>query len=87
MPSNMGSQLVANFANLNHEGLLGYLLIPIKPSPSILFKFLSCTEIFSMNKLKIHIEKDRTKVKIETYFPEQSILWFYRIDDGLCAPR
>ncbi len=44
MPSNMGSQLVANFANLTHEGLLGYLLIPIKPSPSILFKFLSCTE-------------------------------------------
>ena len=44
MPSDVGSQLVTNFANLAHEGLLGYVLIPIKPSLYTLFKFLSCTE-------------------------------------------
>jgi len=36
--------LGSNFANLVHEGFLGFLLTPIKPFPSQLFKFLSCTE-------------------------------------------
>ena len=44
MPSDVGSQLVTNFANLAHEGLFGCVLTPIKPSPYTLFKFLSCTE-------------------------------------------
>ena len=37
----------SNFANLVHEGFLGFLLTPIKPFPSQLFKFLSCTEATS----------------------------------------
>ena len=45
MPSDVGSQLVTNFANLAHEGLFGCVLTPIKPSPYTVFKFLSCTEI------------------------------------------
>ncbi len=55
MPSDVGSQLVTNFANLAHEGLFGCVLTPIKPSPYTVFKFLSCTEI-PHNRL--HVFKD-----------------------------
>lgn len=41
----------SNFANLIHEGFLGFLLTPIKPFPSQLFKFLSCTEVTGLCKL------------------------------------
>ena len=46
----------SNFANLVHEGFLGFLLTPIKPFPSQLFKFLSCTESLG-NQLAIAIQQ------------------------------